>query len=60
MSAMTDDGAELHELHEVRLRRAVPDGDVRRFVKCNPDDPEEWGHESEGECAPWFVCHCSF
>ena len=45
---------ELHDLHEVRLRRAVPDGDVRRFVKCNPDDPEEWGHESERECAPQF------
>ena len=45
---------ELHELHEVRLRRAVPEGDVLRFVKCNPDDPEEWGHEDLGSCAPQF------
>lgn len=45
---------ELHELHEVRLRRAVPDGDVRRFVKCNSDDPGLWGFETERECAPQF------
>ena len=45
---------ELHELHEVRLRRAVPDGDVRRFVKSNSDDPEAWGIESEGVYVPQF------
>ena len=45
---------ELHELHEIRLRRAVPEGDVLRFVNCNPDDPEEWGHEDLGSCAPQF------
>lgn len=47
---------ELHELHEIRLRRAVPEGDVLRFVHSYPDDDEERGHEDLGSCAPRFSC----